>query len=581
MSIATLRRAAPYLLYGLVTILFCAPLFEHPNGLGILDWDQHLFYYGSVIKSIVEYGQLPFWNPWYCGGNVLWQNPQVPLLSPVFPLAMMMSLPLAMTLNIVVHYWVGLIGMHLLLTSALGLSAAPVVFYLSIVAVMAGAPALHVAVGHSVFLPCLYLPLQLFFVVRGMKSGAVRDLILAGALLALMIVNGAMHAVPMSVAMAGLLGLFGSVGQRRWRPLVAGAVICVAGFALAAPKLLPVTLFVTSERFTDVRTVIERPDQMTVEMLSRTYLDPFQSRGLRFPLQRHGWYEYGNYIGGAAVLLIAASIALAFFIDADDRWLGRSLALTTLVLLVLSAGEFHRWAPASLVNAVPLFSSFRIPSRYTIVVVICGVTTVAWVLARGVLESPPLPAARLLMTLLCLLAAFDVTVRNREQLRGVFSQSPLEERFHWGAASQDVAIDPNPNPYTADSPMLHAMMRNRMFFNCYESLQLLRTADATQPLLYSDGGARIVDTRFSPNRIDFSVIGGRETSAVFLNQNFAPGWRSTAGPLSAKPVNSVTLAPGQTGRFAFIFTPPGLTAGWTFLALALGASGLFWRRHLG
>jgi hypothetical protein len=85
-------------------------------------------------------------------------EPQVPLLSPVFPLATMISLPLAMTINIVLHYWLGLAGMHLLLTSALGLSFAPLVFYLSIVAVMAGAPAMHLAVGHSVFLPCFYLP---------------------------------------------------------------------------------------------------------------------------------------------------------------------------------------------------------------------------------------------------------------------------------------------------------------------------------------------------------------------------------------------------------------------------------------
>ena len=77
----------------------CAPLFVHPNGVGHYDWDQHLFYYASVLKSVIEYGQWPFWNPWYCGGNVLWQNPQVALLSPAYPLALIFSLPLAMKLE--------------------------------------------------------------------------------------------------------------------------------------------------------------------------------------------------------------------------------------------------------------------------------------------------------------------------------------------------------------------------------------------------------------------------------------------------------------------------------------------------
>ena len=36
------------------------------------------------------------------------------------------------------------------------------------------------------------------------RTGAGRDIVLAGAMLALMIYNGAMHAVPMSVAAVGL-----------------------------------------------------------------------------------------------------------------------------------------------------------------------------------------------------------------------------------------------------------------------------------------------------------------------------------------------------------------------------------------
>ena len=74
-----------YLLYALLSVAFCAPLFAHPTGVGTLDWDQHLFYYAQVIKNVVEYAQPPFWSPWYCGGNVMWQNPQTALLSPVYP----------------------------------------------------------------------------------------------------------------------------------------------------------------------------------------------------------------------------------------------------------------------------------------------------------------------------------------------------------------------------------------------------------------------------------------------------------------------------------------------------------------
>src|SRR3954469_13601722 len=127
------KRAWVFALYGVISAVFCAPLFGQPNGLGISDWDQHLFYYGSVLKNVVEYGQPPFWNPWYCGGNVLWQNPQVALLSPAYPLALLMSLALAMKVNIVVHYWIGFVGMHLLLRQVAGVRFLPLASYLACV----------------------------------------------------------------------------------------------------------------------------------------------------------------------------------------------------------------------------------------------------------------------------------------------------------------------------------------------------------------------------------------------------------------------------------------------------------------
>ena len=150
-------------LYGLLSILFCLPLFARPLGLAAADWDRHLFYYGEVLKNVVEYGQAPFWSPWYCGGNVMWQHPQVPLLSPVYLLVAIMPLALAIKLNIVLHYWIGFLGMHWLLTRVARLTFLPLVVYAASVFTLAGSLALHLAVGHSDFLPAFYLPWLLYF----------------------------------------------------------------------------------------------------------------------------------------------------------------------------------------------------------------------------------------------------------------------------------------------------------------------------------------------------------------------------------------------------------------------------------
>src|SRR4026207_1836085 len=62
------RTVVVSLLYAVLSIAFCSPLFARPAGLGVGDWNQPLFYYAEIIKNVVEYAQPPFWSPWYCGG---------------------------------------------------------------------------------------------------------------------------------------------------------------------------------------------------------------------------------------------------------------------------------------------------------------------------------------------------------------------------------------------------------------------------------------------------------------------------------------------------------------------------------
>ena len=120
-----------------------------------------------------------------------------------------MSLQLAMKINIVLHYFIGFVGMHLLLTRVIGITFLPALIYLATLVTTAGAPAIHLRVGHSVFLPGFYLPLQLYFFFTAFKTGEWKYVLLASSSMALMVFNGGTHILPMSVA---ALGMF-----RRWR----------------------------------------------------------------------------------------------------------------------------------------------------------------------------------------------------------------------------------------------------------------------------------------------------------------------------------------------------------------------------
>ncbi|HEX4913022.1 MAG TPA: hypothetical protein VFV51_03645, partial [Vicinamibacterales bacterium] len=571
-------------LYGLLSIVFCWPLFEMPQGLGSNDWDQHLFYYGVVLKNVIEYGQMPYWNPWYCGGNVMWQNPQVALLSPVYPLTLVMSLQLAMKINIVLHYWIGFIGMHLLLTRIVGVTFLPAVIYLATLVTAAGAPAIHLRVGHSVFLPGFYLPLQLYFFFKAFKTGEWKYVLLSSMTMAAMVFNGGTHILPMSVAALGTFAVVAAIARRDWRPIAFVALFGIAAIAYSAPKLLPVAQFVAGEEFWDTRNPTEKPDLVTIDILKQTYLVPTQEVGGRLAMQRHGWHEYGNYIGpGSAIALVAGLIWVLVRRAPSHHWFGVSLALTTIVLFLLSLGEFSAYAPAVLAQHLPLFENFRIPSRYTIPFLQFAALTLGWAFQSIVARYGFPRAARIAVALACTIAAAHLIAVNRWHLKDVFNQPPFDTEFRWMAGPAEIATDKDSNAYVAGSPMLRALVEHRAFFYCYESLQLQRGAAPERPPLWVEGPARISDVEFTPNRLSFNVFGGPEPAKLLVNYNWSPGWSTNMGTIEpmGEPgkIATVTIAPGQTGRYELSFTPPGLYAGAALFAIAALASAAAWRRR--
>jgi len=570
--------------YGVLSAAFCAPLFAQPMALGVNDWDQHLFYYGSVLKNVVEYGQMPYWNPWYCGGNVMWQNPQIALLSPVYPLTAIVPLQLAMKINIVLHYWIGFIGMHVLLRRVIGITFTPVVIYLATLVTASGAPAIHLRVGHSVFLPGFYLPLQLYFFFQAFRTGAWKYIFLSAATLALMVFNGGTHILPMSIAALGMFSLSAAIGRRDWRPLAFAIAFGVAGLAYSAPKLLPVVQFVNGDYFWDTRNPTEHPDVVTLDILKQTYLVPTQDVRERLPMQRHGWHEYGNYIGpGSSLAIVFGFVWVLVRRSPTQHWFGLSLAVTTAFLFLLSLGEFASYAPANLAHDVPLFSSFRIPSRYSIPFLQFAALTLAWAFRSIVTRYGFSQPARVAVTIAALGASAHLIYVNQWNLRQVFTETPFDTSFHWMSGPRQISTLADVSPYTPGSPMLRALMEDRSFFTCYESLQLDRGAAPTRPQVFdANAGDRAGELDFSPNELTFTVKAGTEDARVLLNQNWAPGWTSTAGTLTAPPkteLTSVIVPAAQSGRYVFAFRPPWLVTGLVLFNVALIATLLAWRRQ--
>ena len=499
-------------LYGILSIVFCLPF----------DSAQHF-----------EYRQLPFW---------MWHLPQVAILSPASLLSAIVPLSLGIEINVVLHYWVAFLGMHLLLTRAIGLSFLPFVVFAASVFTLGGAMAMHLAVGDQTVLPVFYLPLLMFFVYRTARTGALRDALFAAGILALAIYNGGFQIVPMALMAVGAWAACVAVGARDWRPIAIAVLVVVCAAAYAGPKLAPVAEFVSGDQFRRTLEPIDHPDRMTPDMIWRAYTD--SSLGAQSHVsgaQRHGWWEYGNYIGLLAASGIGLSVLWPLVVPSTtpQRSFAAMLALMAVWFLVVSAGEFHPFAPALGLARLPLVSSFRIPSRYTIAFGLFGALTIGAAARAAARLLPATPRLQRSVAVVCAIAVAELVFVNQRHFRNAASQTPVVNE--------------------------------------------IQTADAERPRVWSDGTAKVTDVVPTFNGARFSVIGGYEPSKVFLNQRYAPGWQSSAGTVRPDPQTDgrmfVQVAAGQTGRFSFSFVPPGLTAGMVLLFVAVAVSALVWNRR--
>ena len=569
--------------YAILSTGFCWPLFAHPLAAGPGDWDQHILYYAAVLRN-AAFGDLPFWNPWYCGGNVLWANPQVSLVSPVYLLALVMPLTLAMKINILAHYLAGCFGMHLIVRRVIGVRGTAVTVFLVSLFVFSGAIVMHLGAGHTVYLPVLLLPLVVYCFWQA-SAGKTRSVVLGGAVVGFSILNGGMHVAPLIAVLLGLLGLGSLAFGRRVTPLVLAGVMFVLGCAYAAPRIAPAVAFIRSPDFHDTRPVKE-PDFMSAEMLWTAFFSGSQRtlRGKVTPgVQLYGWQEYGNYLGwfGAALALGSAGWIVVFR-RRREHWREGASAFALVVVLLLTAGEFATYAPATMLRHVPLISSFRIPSRHTLLVPLLGAVCAAF--AARHLEATRLASRwRRLIAITCVIGVCQLVLVNRQIFHDLFilsadTQWRLFERATPTVVPEAVVTPGGPRVHRTF--MLDSMLAGVSPLHCYEPLKVAQTAQPGPVAIQGVGNVTFFRRTFSPNRVEAWVVVGHDPARVVLNQNFAAGWATSVGPVVRDPVSnrpSVVLPSGYAGRVAFTFVPPGLWIGLVICAVAVALSLVVWR----
>ncbi|HSP32829.1 MAG TPA: hypothetical protein VLU46_00775 [Thermoanaerobaculia bacterium] len=213
------------------------------NNFYMRDLTRYYYPAKQILRDIALNGEFPYWNRYFSGGQPIAANPEHEVFYPFTWLILLPSYYLGFRLHILIHIYIGLLGMYALLRS---MELRPVAALFGALAFGMGG----IYLSYVNLLPILFcaawLPLTCLFVRRFLLLHRARDFALAALVLGMQF----LVAEPTTVMQTGLLiGMYGL--YRGWYAANAGragamvrntfwiAVISVFAFLVGCAQMLP------------------------------------------------------------------------------------------------------------------------------------------------------------------------------------------------------------------------------------------------------------------------------------------------------------------------------------------------------
>lgn len=555
------------------------------------DWRYFGEAWEAARVALADFHQFPSWNPYHCGGLVLYQDPQSPFPGPIFLLTFWwLPTGAAIKVWILTHFIAGALGARALIRDRGGNGAEQLLGAVIIAA--CGFVAWHTGGGHLSFTPFLFFPIILWAFRRSL--GDARWAVLVAALFALAFYEGATYPIPlMLIGLAiEVIARLGSPDDRRGM-LPSLAIFGVLFPLLAGARLLPVLRYLREHP-----RLVPLDDQMTLGEVLRTWTLRMHERA--FPGHPYVWDEFADYVGIIPVALLAAGILVAIVSwsrrDGESRQ--RRIDLVIFAGLIWCAlGNIPGPSVFGLLHELPIYTSLRVPSRFLgpAMVGFALVVTSALMAARARLAEVRLhPALQRACAVaeVVLVVAIAVDVCGTNQVRLQQGIDPPLTRERASADFYQAATDYGRFP---THPVRGIGTRQ-----CYVPLEWkpapgIVDGKVPQQWLEPATAGQVVPVRWTPNRIELDVK-LTAPGVVIVNQNYESGWQIIAGPTTAQigaylvgahhqwqrssgvigevptpPVGLLSVAmPAGQNRLVLRHRPPALAAGVVAMLLGIG-----------
>jgi hypothetical protein len=502
----SIERWLPFLFLGLA---FAAvlPVFRYPSMFSQnYDWRYFSSWIEVGRRSIAWYHQVPLWNPYGCGGEVLLANPQSLVASPLVFLPLIFGTALGMKLSLVVYFFCAMDGMYRLARSHQ--ISLPGSILAAILFGTGGWLALHVSSGHANFASAALFPYLILF-YRNTTYDKIYWAVPLGAVAAWIVCDGGTSTPAMATVLLTTLAIIDAVKLKSARPFLALVLGGACAAAFSAFRLLPALEFATDHP--------RRQWETDSTMIWHMVRDGFWWRGVQpVPGKRYWFHEYGWRLSYLTPPLILWSLR----VKRTRHWW-----IVAAVGAGIVAGSAIPYGPWWLMKHLPLFRDLRVPSRYAVIFalafpLLCGAALddlrARW---AGKNWLKPLTAA------LLVLAFVD---------GAAFDWYCFKETFHMpmnlvekGTPFHQVKGDWR--------TMMNHVMAGHGAIGCDEEAPLQRASQldegpGPQVKLADATAGTVRELSWTPNRVEVEAA-LTQPATVLFNQNWNEHWKTTHGSI--------------------------------------------------
>jgi hypothetical protein len=549
-----------------LAVLLAVPLLRHPDYLALGDWDLFLGKLEAARRTIVLWGQFPWWDPWTRGGFPLAANPQCGVSGIGMPLALLFGTSVGLRLATIICFVLAAEGARRLARIWLGDPVASAAVGL-IYAIHGGVLVAAVAAYHlSMCYPAL--PWMLYYVFRLERRPA--DGLWLGAWAAFNVLNGIQYFTVYIVLIVGVVWLRRLFTTTDHRAFLVGTVLAAGMFLLLSGWRVATTGLVYRDfprRYASPFS--ETPWSILLHALNRPSPATLAVMG-----QIHFW-ENTCYIGPIVLVLAALSLFRGW------RW----WHTLTAGCAWLAMGSIEWYHPSYWLAHFPVFATMHVVTRWRFMAMLgvalsAGSTIAFW-------RSSERRALRRLALAAVGLIALDYTVYGFEVLPLAFALPPTEDRF--------------PGPDLGNGPIIQvvkgqgfpSILRGYGVIHGFEPLMgyhreafSARTWRGRDDYVGEYWTARgpVRPEFWSPNRI---VLRVEPYETVFINQNPGSWWRINGQPKFARfrcaeKEKPFAAEADAEGRLVLEIHPRGLELGAALHAVGfvMIAATLAWLRWL-